>query len=748
MRQAKKITRAFKCSQRLSWACCAALLVLPFCTLLAQTSVTAGANVSEGSFSGFVQSETGEPIPQAHVRAVDPPILVLTNADGFFVFSALRDSLVVEISATGFALKRMQLRAGTAPNVMELELAIHELEAAEVSSQMGATGRPTQKSPDQLQVTDLDQIPAASRIAALASLPGVDMVTAGQGSMRPMIRGLSGLRIATLFNGARIESQAWGEYHGIYIPEEGVRSVEVIRGPASLAYGSDAYGGVLNFVPVAPLAEKGRESRLSLNLFSVTGGWQVTGATEKRSKSAFHAFRGGFKEHGDYSLPSGQAVSNSSYRQFFAQGSFGYLRSWGIVEGAYSSSYSNAGIIGHNGWSQSGDHLVTTSVRTSWGEWTLIPRVSYQLNHRKEFEHHHDPNPVAAEDPEELALDISLRSLRWDVSAERNWTNGWSVSAGLQGFKMSSGFDEEEGVELIHEALIPNSGADENSAYAVWGKKAEWWGVQFASRIDVRSTHSSEFVAAWEGTSRTDALNGFSAGGHLQLTDRLTWNAHAAQSQRIPGLSELLSSGVHHCAYRFEEGDVKLEKETSMNLESNIQWEGAWFKLDASIYRNFIDDYVLIVPTEMQQEGWSLHRWQATDALFVGGELAAALEGSKHEHLTAQLAVAVVNATDAEGAALPLIPPMTYRGTLGWRNGKVQSGMWLKNFRANAVLEHSSDATLIHGVLGATLANQLELNLSVHNVLNVEYIPTLSMLRNLGIAEPGRNVRIQLAWTF
>ena len=55
---------------------------------------------------------------------------------------------------------------------------------------------------------------------------------------------------------------------------------------------------------------------------------------------------------------------------------------------------------------------------------------------------------------------------------------------------------------------------------------------------------------------------------------------------------------------------------------------------------------------------------------------------------------------------------------------------------------------MVHCALGATLVHQLELNLSMHNLLNVEYIPTLSMLRNLGIAEPGRNVRLQMAWTF
>lgn len=688
---------------------------------------------------GVVRSSSGIPIPQAHVRVPQPEMLVVTNARGAFEFELLGDTVDVEVSATGFSSTAVRLPTGESISYIELDEAIHDLAVAEVASQMGATGRPSQKQVKRLSVRALDQIPATSRIEALASLPGVDMVTAGMGVMRPMIRGLSGLRVATLFNGARVESQAWGEYHGIYIPEEGVRAVEVIRGPASLAYGSDAYGGVLNFVPVTPLSEQGRESRLALNAFSATGGWQATGATEKRSKSAFHAFRGGFKQHGDYSLSNGEKVNNSAYQQFFAQGSYGYIRSWGIVEGAYSSAYSNAGIIGQEGWQQSGDHFVTTSVRTQLGNWNVIPRVSYQLNHRKEFEQPQDEISLDENAPEKVSLDISLRTLRWDVSADRTWGGGWSMAGGVQGFKMSSAFDDEEGVELIHEALIPNAGADENSFYVVGSRNADRWGVQAAARVDVRTTYALETVEAWSDNRRTDVLQGFSAGGHWEVSERLTWNAHAAQSQRVPGLAELLTSGMHHCAFRFEQGDVQLKKETSWNTESNLHWKGHLLSIEGNLYRNAIEDYVTMVPTDEFRDDYPVFEWQAMDARFLGGEFAASLNESTVENWTAQLAWSWVDAQNSEGESLPLIPPMSTRATVGYRLG---------SWRTSAVFQHSMDANLVHCAFGGTIADQLELTVSVQNLLNMEYMPTLSLLRNLGISEPGRNVRVQMAWTF
>lgn len=223
------------------------------------------------------------------------------------------------------------------------------------------------------------------------------------------------------------------------------------------------------------------------------------------------------------------------------------------------------------------------------------------------------------------------------------------------------------------------------------------------------------------------------------FSDRLTWNVHVAQSQRVPGLSELLSSGIHHCAFRFEQGDVELQKETSFNVETNLRWHGRLLNFEGSLYQNAIENYVLIAPTWQVEQGYTLFQWQATDALFRGGEVAASLNETNVEHWMAQVAWSWVEASDSDGQALPLIPPMSTRAMLGYRWG---------SWHSRAILQHSVDATLVHCSIGGTLANQLDITCSVQNLLNVEYMPTLSMLRNLGISEPGRNVRIQLAWTF
>jgi iron complex outermembrane receptor protein len=643
-----------------------------------------------------------------------------------------------------FSMPKAQLNQATDSLEVRIETAVHALTAAEVVVESS----PASESfipPVRMDAVQLDQIPASSRIAALAATAGVDMVSAGAGMLRPVMRGLSGLRIATLFNGARIESQAWGEYHGIYIPEEGVERVEIIRGPGTLAHGSDAYGGVLNFVPNQVLQGRGRKSQVSLSGFSATNGWQATAATEKRSQSTFHSFRGGYKRHGDYRLPSGEALFNSAYSQFFAQGTFGYIKSWGSIEGAYSSSYNNADIIGHDGWSQSGDHLVTTSMQLRWGAWQLIPRISYQLNHRKEFDQHvHVGGSAGDELLDSIALDMSLRTLRYDIKGKRTTAGGWNWILGSQGFT-SSNTNEPEGLEGHGAPLIRDAEIKELSGFAISSWKGDKIGVEASVRSDLRQTQWDEGNVLPGENQRNDWLGSAALGVHWDMTEGLISRWHVARSQRVPGLSELFSNGLHHCAYRIEMGDQTLENETSYNIEWNTRWHGRSLSMESSVYRNAIEDYVYIAPMKESFEGVPEFAYTSTEALFFGAEFTGEWSPMRWSHMGSKVAVSMVEARDDMGSELPLIPPFTVRVESGWSGGE-----WARfdEIFAHVVVNYSRDATLLHWSCGARVSENVQCILSVQNLLNAEYYPTLSMLRNLYIPESGRNIRLRLEWKF
>ena len=126
----------------------------------------------------------------------------------------------------------------------------------------------------------------------------------------------------------------------------------MIKGLSAIAYGADCIGGVVNFVQETPLQEIGRKSDFSLRTFSATDGYKASIITRRRSENAHHSFCGGYNSHGDYMTPNQGVAVNSKYDQFFAQGVFGYVKDWGLIDGAYSSAY-NISEYYNEGWQQS-----------------------------------------------------------------------------------------------------------------------------------------------------------------------------------------------------------------------------------------------------------------------------------------------------------------------------------------------------------------------------------------------------------
>ncbi|HRD42679.1 MAG TPA: TonB-dependent receptor plug domain-containing protein, partial [Ferruginibacter sp.] len=101
----------------------------------------------------------------------------------------------------------------------------------------------------------LKQSSATNIIDALATQPGISQITTGSSISKPVIRGLGYNRVVVVNDGIRQEGQQWGDEHGIEIDQYSVNRVEVLKGPASLAYGSDAMAGVINMLPAPTLPE-------------------------------------------------------------------------------------------------------------------------------------------------------------------------------------------------------------------------------------------------------------------------------------------------------------------------------------------------------------------------------------------------------------------------------------------------------------------------------------------------------------
>ncbi len=608
---------------------------------------------------------------------------------------------------------------------------VHALESATVEAHAPGAAPPPLEQVQRIDVDVLDAAPASSRLLALAALPGVAFQTATGGTVRPIVRGLSGLRVTTMFYGARIESQAWGDHHGIFLPEEGIERVEVVRGASTLADAPDALGGILKFIPIGPEPQIGRKSALRLTGHSNTGGFQASVVTRKRSESAYHTFSGGINRHGEATLPNGSAIDHSNFRQFYAQGRFGYLRDWGTWDGAYTSAYNTAGLIGTDGWHQSGDHLITSSLHVQGRRgWIWHPTFSYQLNHRKEFE----GNWGVIDAPDELAeLDLSLRTTRIDLRVERT-QNAWDAAWGLQtGTKTNTNGPIADSLS----PFIPDAAVYEAGAFYSTGWQRDALRISGLARADVRQT---EFA---NSLSRTFPMVSAGIGAQWRADNGWTWTLNAARKNRAPGLAELGAQGIHHCVSRVEWGSDDLGVETSHQVEFTVErpFRNGW-NASATAYHQAFSNFLYLAETGEALNGLPVYVASETRAQISGVELNGSADLGAH--WTAKWAASAIHAVDAEGQTLPLIPPANVRLENRWHSTTESGRRWDAQF----IVRASTEAVLLDAGAAMWWNAHVRTSLTGSNLLNTEFRTILSQLNNLGLPEPGRNVKLRLEWHF
>lgn len=716
------------------------------------------------NISGIVVNEENEPLIGATVYAHQLKKGTVTDDLGAFELKELRGKTVaIQVSSLGYESKILNIDIPTAGLNVELHESILEMEEVVVSGGFVNTQDRSAVKISSISMDRLKKSASPSLIQALAQEPGVEMVKMGQGILKPAIRGLTGTRVATLFRGTRIESQAWGEEHGIFIPEQGLQRVEVIKGPASLLYGSDAMGGVLNFIPQKPLLSTGRKSNINLVGHSNSKGVNGSFQTQKRSEKSYHAFNGGYHSHADYHLPNGEEADNFRYNQFYAQGIWGLTKDWGLIEGAYSSSYNNTGLMGHEHdeeeheeehvvgramefpWQQSGDHIITTDATFWSGDWTFKPMVSYQLNHRKEFEEHEEEDEEDSEEEhkhEEAALDMSLRTSRFDFKAYRQGENAeWIL--GTQAMHQTNTNEGEE--ELIPDAITKDA-----ALFTLLNWKQSDWQLQAGARLDMRQIDIVE----------EPYINpSFSFGTTYHLGEHLLLRANAAQGFRAPNLFELTAEGAHHGAIRYEQGNINLKSEKNIEVDVSAHWHSKHAVIDVAVFQNNIRDYIYSSPTNDTIDGLHVYEHLQNDAILRGAEVGFDWHPHPWHWLHIKTTAAYVEATNQEtNNPLPMIPPLKLHGEISaeqaeW-NGlsnvylSLESEYAFGQEKVASEEEVSEAYHLLHLSAGASVSKQLSFGLSVNNLLNTEYIPHLSLLKEVHMYEPGRNIIAKISYSF
>ncbi|WP_195809277.1 TonB-dependent receptor [Hymenobacter polaris] len=694
-------------------------------------------------FTGrLTDAKTGEGLPGANVVFPDLKQGTATDASGSFSFGSLpRGRFTVQITSLGYNTVTQTVDTGSGqPLNLALTPAATEIGQVVVTGVSQATA--VRRSPVPTTIVDrtrLNQTSATNAVDAIAHTPGVSQITTGAAISKPVVRGLSYNRVVTLNNGARQEGQQWGDEHGIELDQYGVDHVEIIKGPGSLLYGSDAMAGVINFLAPDPLPE-GRITAQGVANYQTNNNLQGYSLENAGNLNGLNwRVRGTRKVAAAYQNRYDGRVFNSGFNEWDASGYVGVNKSWGYSHLTFSSFNQNLGLSEGVrdstsgrfvrdvalGGGQVGSQVVSDDELRSYT--LFVPRqrinhlrigidnnliigdqggrlavqANYQQNLRREF-----GDAVAPDTPN---LYFQLRTADAALRYYLPEMAGWNLVVGASGMR-------QQNRNLGLEFLIPAYNLSEGGVFGVVKKTLGPVDLSGGLRYDVRRIDAqSLYLGASEqpvppGTPGAETkFGGFrstfnnysgSLGAAYNASDRLTFKADIARGFRAPNIAELGSNGVHEGTIRYEVGNPNLRAETSLQLDAGVSYASEHVRFSVDAFENSIDGYIFSRRVLNQRGTDSLVSTGPDIGLFeyvqgrarlLGGEATLDFHPHPLDWLHFENSFSMVRARQLDVPAdqqyLPFIPPDRFQSEL--RGNFRRQGQRLTNVYARLQLEQN-----------------------------------------------------------
>lgn len=727
---------------------------------------------SQNTVQGIVRDiETNEPIYGATIYFPQLERSDLTSLDGNFQFNNLSPGIYqMVISSLGYATKTLNISVPLyEPLTIELKTSAIEMEAVIVSTPFHKLQSENVVMVARETVENLYRSGAISLADGITQIPGVESVTTGSGIGKPVIRGLSSNRVLVYAQGVRLENQQYGDEHGLGVSSSGVESVEVIKGPASLLYGSDALGGVLYLNPEKYALPSNTSVDGSVNYHTNTLGTDLNAGFKTSGERFRYLLRGNYAAHSDYETGNGIRVTNSRFDEIDLKAGIGYQDNKYRGDLRYNYNNSNIGIpedIGEQSTSkdmllpnqQIDNHILSFNNKLFFSQSSLDLKVGYLFNNRKEFEdeHHNDGEEDHEEGEEEFpALEMHLETLNYDIKYNTaKWGNFESIF-GVQGMFQTN-------TNLGEEILIPDATIKDIGILATTHYHLEKIDFQAGLRFDNRNLQTKEQGTPGEeeyfAAVRRDfrSYNG-ALGMKFNIISSLIARLNAATGFRAPNLAELTANGTHEGTNRYEIGNQDLDNEQNFQLDVALEFRNEHFEVFGNAFYNNINRYIFLNPTNEFIDNDPVFEYLQDDARLFGGEAGLHIHPHFIHWLHIESSVELVKGERENGEPLPLIPATSFTNTL--RLEWVDMGTFKNNFAfvtVKSTLEQNDinefetvtpGYTLLNAGIGGEFTikgKDFKLKLSGTNLLDKTYIAHLSRLKPDGIPNRGRNISIGL----
>lgn len=584
----------------------------------------------------------------------------------------------------------------------------------------------------------------------LTKIAGISTIGTGIGIGKPVIRGLSGNRVLVYNQGVRFENFQFGEKHGLGINEKGISRVEVIKGPASLLYGSDALGGVIYLVPEKFERFNNSSANISSSFQTNTLGLNSSvGVKTSKEKFKFLA-RASYNTQSDYIAGNNLIVSNSRFNNIDFKTGVGFDTRKIQTDFRYNYNQAFNGIpheIDEQSRSkkvsglfqQLNNHILSVKNNVIFNSLALKTNFGFTHHNRNLFKN------------DSKKIEMNLNTFNYDIKAHLKKLGEIETIVGVQGMYQTN---TNNGVKIF----LPNANTFDFGAFVTsnyeFGKNTIQAGLRFDNRHIKTNEHGIEGEDGYFKAIDRKLNNGTGAFGiKSELSKNVTSRVNLSLGFRAPNLSELTSNGFHQG--RFELGNNNLKSENNFQVDINLEYGNKTMEFFINGFYNKINNYIYLSPSNQTIDGFDVFTYHQNNSILYGGESGFHFHPVNHKWIHFTTSGEWVVGKNENGDYLPRIPSFGIKNNLKFNfkvNQKFNKNYFVINnrtvFEQNNIsqFETVGEAYSLFDVgLGSNFKigkTKTDFSIKINNLLNKNFIDHLSVLKEDNIPNIGRNIII------
>ena len=764
------------------------LLYAEYNSIFTQTSM-----LNASGISGIVTDKNEKPLEYVTVTLSDVGLISTTDRFGKFKFSGVTaGQYLLTFKRSGYASYTMYIDHTSKDTLftISLEESLIETPVIDVTGSFNASEiSKSTFSVTELSSRSINKTRSQNLAETIQNIPGLSNISTGSGIGKPVIRGLTSQSVLVIHDGVKQESQSWGDEHGPELSLFDLDRIEILRGPASLVYGADGIGGVINVISkpleFSTFPKPVYYGNIVLGEFSVDRQYFGNGTFGFGTKYLGLKGHIGYRKSGNVFTPEGTLsvntpdgtreiqggeLFNSGSKELEGGANLGFSGKFGMLNLGFELFDRELQI--HEDPLEAPDATPNQKIQTKQfsfegnfnlsSKMKLEPVLSYQLQSRKEFE--------SIEDKESGidALHLDLKTFDGALKLHHQLQKNISGTIGIS-------YNDQVNRTLAEEKLIPNYKANTMGVFLMEKLELRNFTFSAGARFDSKKLNIENTVFETDSAGNPviqlnpeqlsfSAVTGsfgfvYSPSGEFNLF------ANIGRGWRAPSEFELFVDGVHEGTQRYERGLKTIDPaaapkpEESVNIDLGVRLNYKDLNIQLSVFRNQVDNFIYPSITGDTLENHPVFNIKQDKSTFYGYEYSIQYQPVKWLVLMAS-GDFVKTENNATGTPIPFTPPV--KNIFELKLQKQNFGKLLNAyFKIGAkVVSAQNDVDIMEAkTKGYTLLNVgigfdlpiagsiASLDISVDNLADIKYVDHLSRYKGYAM-NPGRSINAQLSLPF